>query len=242
MQEVRALHNPCGRRSVFKKKRLKGDTPMNLFQVDSTESWGLFLSWTATVLSAAKRYCECVWPPSSRSRLINYQARGPCLSLAPRKPRDHLYSNHKSNSAVTPPPNAFPKSRHLTVVTTVRQAAPQASWYCLLTLLPSLPCSPGWPGTPDNPCRKNTRHCDLGAAILCIWQGEGTGGGADRCLRHMFSAVSCSGSKHTVALARLEEREEGSAVIVVLVHKDISQGITGDLKPQLLRPFSIRQI
>lgn len=143
-----------------------------------------------------------VWPPSPWSQLNDYQARGPHLSLALRKPRDHLYS-----PPITKATQLFglPPQTGTTVVTTTRQAAPQASWLCLLTLLPSLPGSPGWPGTPDNPCRKNMHHCHLGATFPCNWQGEGWvgGGDTDRCLCHMFSAVSC---KRTVALAQLAER------------------------------------
>lgn len=96
----------------------------------------------------------------------------PWLLGSPQIIFDPLRSQ-KPLSCVPPTPHP-PQTRHLAFLTTTRQAAPQASWCCLLTLLPSLPGPPGWPGTPDNPCRKNMHHCDLGATFLRVWQGEET--------------------------------------------------------------------
>lgn len=58
----------------------------------------------------------------------------------------------------------------------------------------------------------------------------------------MFSVVSCSGSKHTAALAQLALAERGTVVILVLVHKESSLGLMGNLKPQLISTFSVLRI
>lgn len=101
-----------------------------------------------------------------------------------------------------------PHPRHLAVITT--HEAGRITGQLLLFTHP-FAWLPRLTWHPRQSLQKEHESLWFGATFLCMWvrwrnETKKKIKNTDRCLCHMFSAVSCSSSKHTVALAHLAER------------------------------------